>query len=63
MANEVTQVKIVVDVQNREAVDLLKRQVVDLQKATRAGGLDLTSYVEKIKDTYKASTEIGRAHV
>ena len=61
MAYEQTSVKIVVDVQNRDQIDLLKKQVTDLEKATRSGGLDLTSYVEKIRDTFKASTGSSEA--
>jgi hypothetical protein len=61
MGYEQTSVKIVVDVQNRDAIDLLKKQVTDLEKATRSGGIDLTSYVEKIRDAFKASNDSSEA--
>jgi lambda family phage tail tape measure protein len=61
MGYEQTSVKIVVDVQNREQIDLLKKQVTDLEKATRSGGIDLTSYVEKIRDAFKASNDSSEA--
>ena len=61
MANEATQVKIVVNVENRDAIDLLKKQVLDLQKATSSGAIDLSAYGEKIRDAFKASTGSSEA--
>lgn len=60
-ANEQTSVTIVVDVQNRNEIDLLKKQVLDLSKAANTGSVDLSKYGEKIKEANKAAVDSNNA--
>ena len=50
-----TSVQIVVDVKNRQQLEQLKKTVNELAKSTNQGSLDLSEYVEKIKDVVKSS--------
>ena len=50
-----TRVEIVVDVKNRQQLDQLKKSVNELAKSTSEGSLDLTDYVDKIKELVKSS--------
>jgi len=50
-----TEVKVVVNVKNRQELDLLKKSVNELAKASGDGTINLEDYLEKIKEVSKTS--------